>query len=163
MHVALFTSSLLLEPYQSDRSRPFVEAVPATFAAAEIAHGFVWLSKEVEPELDASGKPKRTFPWYYKEQDKIAQTLSAWTEITSAWNYVYSSDRHLAALRKRGDWMQKPVRAQYVLWWRSASRMPTHSEAVERLEALDASGPTPSAFTFRTSFSAAGQPTVARS
>jgi hypothetical protein len=162
MRLALFTSSLLLDPWQGERSRPFVEAVPATFAAAENAPGFIWLSEEVEPELDVYGKLKPTFPSYYKAQDRIAQTLSAWTDISSAWNYVYTSDRHLHALKKRTDWMQKPVRAQYVLWWRSDSKMPTHSEAVERLEALDASGPSSNAFTFRTAFSTEGKPTVAR-
>lgn len=157
MQLALFTSSVLLDSYESERSRPFAEAVPGTFAAAEASSGFVWLAPRIEVVLDESGTPKRIFPSFYKDSDHIVQTLSTWTDLSCAWNYVYR-DTHLSALRKRGEWMQKPVRAQYVLWWLPRLSMPTHADAVLRLETLDHLGSTPDAFTFRTAFDASGQP-----
>lgn len=161
MQLALFTSSVLLDSYESEKSRPFAEAVPGTFAAAEVSSGFVWLAPRIEVVLDESGTPKRTFPSFYKDSDHIVQTLSTWTDLSCAWNYVYR-DTHLSALRKRGEWMRKPVRAQYVLWWLPRLSMPTHADAVLRLETLDDLGSTPDAFTFRTAFDASGRPAVVR-
>jgi hypothetical protein len=42
-----------------------------------------------------------------------------------------------------------------VMWWIPAGHIPTVEEAVERLELLRANGPSPSAFGFRDTFTAA--------
>ena len=42
----------------------------------------------------------------------------------------------------------------YVLWWVPIGHIPTIEEAVEKLEYLRNNGDTPSAFTFKSNFSA---------
>ncbi|MDH3470568.1 MAG: DUF3291 domain-containing protein [Acidimicrobiia bacterium] len=42
--------------------------------------------------------------------------------------------------------------AHLVMWWVEAGRIPTISDATERLDLLRRSGPTPKAFTFAQTF-----------
>ena len=165
MHLCLFTSSVLLGPLASEQSRPFVQAIPETYAAAEQAPGFVWRPPPTETILDEIGTPKRgaygAIPSFYEDPDRVVQTLSVWTDLPSAWNYVYRG-MHLSALKQRAEWMEKPVRAQYVLWWTPIGAIPTDSDGVQRLELLDQAGPTPEAFTFREAFSSSGEPVASR-
>jgi len=57
-------------------------------------------------------------------------------------------------MRRRREWFEAYETAYMALWWVPAGHRPTIEEAKERLAALDRDGPTPYAFTFRTSFSA---------
>jgi Domain of unknown function (DUF3291) len=156
---------VLLGPLASEQSKPFAEAIPETFGAAEQATGFVWRAPPTDRILDEAGKPKRiayvAIPSFYEDPDRVVQTLSVWSDLPSAWNYVYRGT-HLSALKQRVEWMEKPVRAQYVLWWASIGAMPTHTDGVKRLELLDQTGPTPEAFTFRQAFSSSGEPVALR-
>ncbi len=165
MHICLFTSSVLLAPLASDQSKPFVQAIPEVFGAAERAPGFVWRAPPTKFLLDDAGKPQRAVyaatPSFYEDHDRVVQTLSVWSDLLSARNYVYRGI-HLDALRKRAEWMEKPVRAQYVLWWAPINATPTHSDGVQHLELLDQVGSTPAAFNFRTAFSPTGEPVASR-
>ncbi len=160
MYIALFTSSVLLDSLGSEQSKPFLQAVPETYGAAETAAGFIWRTRPAEYVLDESGKPKRiaytATPSFYDDPDNVVQTLSVWADIPFAWAYVYRG-KHLDALRQRGEWMHKPVHAQYVLWWLPKDSTPTHIEGVKRLEQLDKDGSKPNSFTFRAAFSASGE------
>jgi hypothetical protein len=165
MHICLFTSSVLLGPLASEQSKPFAQAIPDTYGAAEQAAGFVWRAPPTDFVFDDAGRPKRVAyaatPSFYEDRDRVVQTLSVWPDLPSAWNYVYSGT-HLGALKLRADWMEKPVRAQYVLWWAAAGAMPTHSDGVQRLELLDPVGPTSAAFNFRNAFNSTGEPAASR-
>ena len=165
MHICLFTSSVLLGPLASEQSKPFAQAIPETYGAAEQAAGFVWRAPPTDFIFDEVGRPKRVaylaIPSFYEDPDRVVQTLSVWSDLPSAWNYVYHGT-HLSALKQRAEWMEKPIRAQYVLWWASIGSMPTHSDGVQRIELLDQAGPTPKAFNFRNAFSSLGEPVVAR-
>jgi hypothetical protein len=167
MHLCLFTSSVLLGPLASDQSKLFVQAIEETYGAAAQAPGFVWVFR-ADPasyHRDEAGRPTRisyaATPSYYEDRDRVVQTLSVWSDLPSAWNYVYRGT-HMAALKQRADWMEQPVRAQYVLWWADVGALPTHVDGVQRLELLDEAGPTPAAFNFRNAFSATGEPVAAR-
>lgn len=165
-NLALFTSSVLLGPLWSEQSQPFVQAINSVYEVADHSEGFVWRPERIPPTLDAAGRPVRIAygakPSFYDNPDHVVQTLSLWRDLPAAWGYVYRG-AHLEVLRQRTDWMHKPVRAQYVLWWCDAGSRPTHVDGVQRLEQLDAVGPTAEAFTFRVAFDASGQPVAARS
>jgi hypothetical protein len=165
MHLALFTSSMLIDSLASDRSRTFVQSVPRVFAAAAEADGFVWRGPTPDTVLDATGRIQRfayaATPSHHLETDKVVQTLTVWQEIRTARSFVYTG-LHLDSLGRRAQWMLPPEHPQYVLWWASPEQMPTPSEGVERLELLDRQGPSRDAFTFRRAFDPAGVPVSAR-
>ncbi len=56
--VALFTSSLLVDQLNSERSRPFVVAIGDTYAAAAASPGYLDVSRTA-PEVDVDGVPVR--------------------------------------------------------------------------------------------------------
>lgn len=161
MYLAIFTSSVALHGINGEATESFYQVVPETYAAAEQSAGFVWRAAPEEVIFDESGKMKRfayeATPSFYEDRDNVLQTLSVWKDLSTAWNYVYSGT-HLSQLRRRSEWMAKPIRAQYVLWWIEDDSMPTHVDGVQRLELLDQAGPTPAAFNFRNAFSSTGEP-----
>lgn len=62
-------------------------------------------------------------------------------------------------------WFVRIAEAMTALWWVPTGHRPTVAEAGQRLRRPRAEGPTPYAFTLRTSFAAAvrdGQPSVRR-
>jgi Domain of unknown function (DUF3291) len=79
--------------------------------------------------------------------EHVLVNLSVWQDIESLSNYVYRS-QHVEIMRRRREWFDRMSAAYLVLWWVPAGHRPTVEEAVERLEALRANGPSPSAFTF---------------
>jgi hypothetical protein len=78
--------------------------------------------------------------------------MSVWESLEALRAFVYSSRTHLDVLRRRRDWFERLAEAYLVLWWMPAGRIPTIADAEERLELLQANGPTPEAFTFRAHF-----------
>ncbi len=64
---------------------------------------------------------------------------------------VYRDPERLRVMRRRREWFQR-LDLHMVLWWVPAGHRPTVDEAEQRLELLRMRGPTPAAFTFRTSF-----------
>jgi hypothetical protein len=157
-YIGLFTSSVLHEQIASDKTRPFIERVPPTFAAAENSEGFICRAKGdyiVSDSGQLTGIEYDKTPSFYLDPTLVVQTLSVWRDIESAWAYVYSGT-HLDSLRRRTEWMQKPTFPQYVLWWRNTDTVPLFAEGVEWLEYLNEHGVTKNAFTFRQSFTQDG-------
>ena len=153
-YVGLFTCSVLHEDLTSERTRPFVQNVPPTFAAAEGSEGFICRGKGNYHFSEPGKLEKVTYdkvPSFYTDPGLVVQTLSVWNSIDSAWKYVYSGV-HVEALRKRAEWMQKPIFPQYVLWWRETDSVPLYAEGVQHLEHLYAHGATKGAFTFRNAY-----------
>lgn len=159
-YIGLLTSSLLHDEIPSEKTRPFIERVPPTFAAAESSEGFICRAKG-NYILNESGQLTSVeydkIPTFYEDPALIVQTLSVWQDIESAWAYVYSGT-HMDALKRRSEWMQKPTFPQYVLWWRNTDAIPLFAEGVHWLEHLHTHGVTKDAFTFRQAFTNDGQP-----
>ncbi len=70
--------------------------------------------------------------------------------------------RHREMLARRREWFERVSEAMVTLWWVPAGHRPTVAEAEARLLHLRAHGPTPYAFTLRTSFPAGASEPVAR-
>jgi hypothetical protein len=131
----------LRNPLDHPDLAPFVEALDAVNAVADISPGFVWRLQE------ETGNATGLRPW----GEEMIVNLSVWEDVESLRDYVYSG-AHAAVLRQRRSFFEVMSSAFVVLWWVPDGHRPTLEEARDRLELLEADGPTPAAFTLRTSF-----------
>ena len=120
---------------------PFVSALDEVNAVADAAPGFVWRLQE------ESGNAIGVRPW---GEDMIVN-LSLWDDLESLRAYVFAPD-HAAVLRRRREYFEPMPTPHLVVWWVPVGHRPELDEARERLDHLEAHGPTPYAFTLRTAF-----------
>ena len=145
VHLAQLNVATLLHPIDDPRIAPFVEMLDPVNAAADRAPGFVWRLVE-EGTADATGlRPAG---------EDVIVNLTVWESREALWDFTYRSG-HLEVMRQRRDWFARHVEAHLVLWWIPAGHVPTVDEALERLADLRAHGPSPRAFTFASSYTAA--------
>jgi hypothetical protein len=144
-HLAEFNVGTLLEPLDAPGMAGFVALLDPVNALADAAPGFVWRLVE-EGEPDATGlRPAGA---------DVIVNYSVWESMEALWDFVYRS-AHLETLRRRREWFRRHVEAHLVMWWVPAGRIPTVEEGLERLALLRAHGPSPRAFTFNASYTAA--------
>ncbi|MFI8823271.1 DUF3291 domain-containing protein [Streptomyces sp. NPDC053431] len=144
-HLAELNVATLRHPIDDPRIAPFVEMLQPVNAAADSAPGFVWRLVE-EGAVDATGlRPAG---------EHVIVNLSVWETQEALWDFTYRSG-HLEVMRQRRAWFERHVEAHMVLWWVPAGHVPTVDEALERLAELRADGPSPRAFTFASSYTAA--------
>jgi len=170
MRVAFTTCGLLEEPYGAARTEPFEELTPTVYVASEHHPGFIERADYANDRDDLGDIDRDWGKWgslrlpsFYdggKTDDayRAAQTLSVWRDLQSVWDFVYYSGVHAAALRRRHEWFQRPTWPTYTVWWTTDNHTPTWAEAIERLELLEAAGPTPAAFTLKKAFEQDGTP-----
>jgi hypothetical protein len=140
-HLAQVNVALLSAPLDSPRLADFVAKLDPINTLADDAPGFVWRLQTEDGDATAI----RAFP-----DERIIVNLSVWTSREALADFVYRSD-HAGVMRRRREWFE-PMQVSVALWWVEAGHVPTVAEAKERLEHLEAHGPTPSAFTFRAPF-----------
>jgi heme-degrading monooxygenase HmoA len=121
----------------------FKAALEPINALADEAPGFVWRLQSEDGDATAIR------PY---EDERMMVNMSVWESIEALRAFVYTSG-HTSVMRNRKQWFEK-LETYLVLWWVPAGHEPTIEEAKERLEHLKRRGPTPSEFTFRTSFPA---------
>jgi hypothetical protein len=85
------------------------------------------------------------------EDARIIVNMSVWETIDALRTYVYSS-AHAEVLKQRREWFEKFDGVMMALWWVPAGDLPSVDEAKRRLASLEEHGPTPFAFTFKTTF-----------
>jgi hypothetical protein len=117
-------------------------------ALADRSLGFVWRLQTEDGNATAI-RP-------YAGDDLMAINMSVWESLESLQQFVYKSG-HVEVLRGRKQWFEQIEGPILVLWWIPAGKIPTVSEAQERLQYLEEHGPSPHAFTFRTPFPAPDQ------
>ncbi|MFE1950861.1 MULTISPECIES: DUF3291 domain-containing protein [Streptomyces] len=144
-HLAELNVAKLLYPLDDPRVAPFVEMLDPVNASADSAPGFVWRlvgdGADDATELRPAG-------------ENVIVNLSVWESPEALWDFTYRSG-HLEVMRGRRDWFARHVEAHLVLWWVPAGHVPSVEEALERLGELRANGPSPRAFTFASTYSAA--------
>ncbi|MEU5683865.1 DUF3291 domain-containing protein [Streptomyces venezuelae] len=144
-HLAELNLAKLRHPLDDPRIEPFVELLNPVNAAADGAPGFVWrLVEEGAPDATAM-RPAG---------ENVIVTMSVWETPEALWEFTYRSG-HLEVMRRRREWFDRHVEAYLVLWWVPAGHIPTVDEALERLADLRANGPSPRAFTFASTYTAA--------
>ncbi|MFI1676180.1 MULTISPECIES: DUF3291 domain-containing protein [unclassified Streptomyces] len=144
-HLAELNLAKLLHPLDDPRTASFVEQLNPVNAAADGAPGFVWrLVEEGAPDATAL-RPAG---------EDVIVTMSVWETPEALWEFTYRSG-HLEVMRRRREWFDRHVESDLVLWWVPAGHVPTVDEGLERLAHLQANGPSPRAFTFASSYTAA--------
>jgi hypothetical protein len=141
-HLAQLNIGRTLAPLDSEQLSGFVGALDEINALADAAPGFVWRLQTEDGDATAI----KAF-----DDDLMIVNMSVWESLEALSDYVYRSD-HKDVMRRRRQWFERMDLAYLVLWWVPAGHRPSVDEAVERLEVLRASGPTPDAFTFRAPF-----------
>ena len=141
-HLAQLNVALPREPLGSELLAGFEAALDPVNAAADASPGFVWRLQTGEG--DATGI--RGFG-----DDRLIINMSVWESLESLRAFAYSCATHRSVLRRRREWFER-MDVYLALWWVPVGHEPDLDEAEERLELLRRLGPTPEAFTFRTSF-----------
>lgn len=133
-------------PLDSPQLAGFVERLDEINALAEAAPGFVWRFQTEDGDATA------VRPY---DDDRVLINFSVWEGPESLHGFVYRS-AHADVMRQRKEWFERMEEMYMVLWWVPEGHRPTVSEAIARLAALRADGPTAFAFTYRSLFPAPG-------
>jgi len=153
-HLAQLNIGRMIAPTTAPEVADFMAALDPINALAEAAPGFVWRLK-----TDAGNATDI----HAFDDELLLLNMSVWESIESLRAFTYTT-AHTDVLRRRREWFERLEVAHLVLWWVPAGRLPTITEALERLEALRRDGPAPAAFTFRVPFepdaAVPGQPLV---
>ena len=144
-HLAQANIGRLRAPVDDPLMEGFRTQLDPINALADRSPGFVWRLQTEDGNATAI-RP-------YEDDDLMAINMSVWGSLESLQQFVYKG-AHVEPLRGRKQWFEQIEGPILVLWWIPAGQIPTVREARERLRYLKEHGPTPHAFTFRTSFPA---------
>ncbi|MDT6984696.1 DUF3291 domain-containing protein [Streptomyces lusitanus] len=132
----------LKAPLDTPLLKDFVDNLDPVNADADAAAGFVWRLQS--DDGDATAIPVFDDPW-------LIVNLSVWRDTDALTAFMYQG-RHREMLGRRREWFERVEEAMTALWWVPAGHRPAVAEAEARLSHLRTHGPTPYAFTLRTSF-----------
>ncbi|MGX9884152.1 DUF3291 domain-containing protein [Streptomyces sp. NPDC002276] len=138
-------------PLDSPELKDFVDALDPVNAVVDAAEGFVWrLQSDSGNATDVS----------VLGDEWLIINMSVWRDTNALTAFMYQG-QHRELLARRREWFEQVREAMVALWWVPAGHRPTVAEAEERVLHLRAHGPTPYAFTLRTSFPPQGAEPVA--
>jgi hypothetical protein len=131
----------LKAPLDSPQLKDFVDNLEPVNADAEAADGFVWRLQD--DSGDATEIAVFGDSW-------LIINLTMWRDTNALTAFMYQG-RHREMLARRREWFERVEEAMTALWWVPAGHRPSVAEAESRLLHLRTNGPTPYAFTLRTS------------
>lgn len=152
MHLAQLNIGRLRAPLDHPMINDFRNNLDRINALAEVSPGFVWRLQ------DDGGNA--TGIHVFEDEVQIIN-LTVWESVDALADFTYRTD-HVEFLRRRREFFEAPTQPILCLWWIREGTVPTVEDALDRLEHLQAHGPTPVAFTFRYRFAPNGD-TVDRS
>lgn len=141
----------LKAPLDSPQLKDFVDNLDPVNADADAADGFVW-------RLEGDSGDATDIAVFGDEW--LIINMSVWRDANALTAFMYQGG-HREMLARRREFFERVQEAMTVLWWVPAGHRPTVADAEARLLHLRANGPTPYAFTLRTSFPAQGAEPVA--
>jgi hypothetical protein len=136
VHLAQINVARLLRPLDAPETAEFVAALAPVNALADAAPGFVW---RLQGET-GDATPIRVF-----DDDAVIVNLSVWESLEAFRGFVYDGG-HLAVLRRRLEWFERPAGPHTALWWVDPGTLPTPEDGARRLALLAERGPTAEAF-----------------
>jgi hypothetical protein len=132
-------------PKEHAANADFMDALDRVNARAEASPGFVWrLAGEGgdATDIDAgSGDPR------------LIVNMSVWTDVEALADFTYRQTDHLAIMRRRREWFDH-MDVYQALWWVPSGHRPAVAEGMAKVKQIADLGPTPEAFTFRSTFAA---------
>lgn len=141
-HLAQFNIGRLVARRDDPAVAEFMDALDRINALADTSPGFVWRAQSEEGNLTA---------YHLDDDPQLIPNLSVWSSLDALRSYVYRSE-HRDYLRRRREWFEPLGREYLVLWWITEGHEPALDEGRDRLERLEAEGPSADAFTFRRAF-----------
>jgi len=125
----------------------FVANLEPVNAAADAAPGFRWrLATE-----DGDATAIRAFEWDLGDSVGVIVNMSVWDSVESLASFTFGG-LHRAVLRRRREFFEHISEPSAALWWVPAGQWPTTDDAEARVRHLRRHGPTPTAFTLRSTF-----------
>lgn len=147
-HLAQVNIGRVVAPLDSPEMAGFMSQLQPINALADRSAGFVWRLQT--PAGDATGIQ----PY---EDPRININLSVWESVELLKEFVYKSG-HIAPLRDRLKWFEKPTEAYLAMWWIPAGHIPSVEEARDRLQYRRTWGDTVVAFSFANPYPAPDEP-----
>lgn len=138
-HLAQINIALMKFPDDDPRMAGFMDGLDKINAVADASPGFVW---RLQTD-DGNATSIRVF-----DDDMLLVNLSVWEDVERFKAFTYKSD-HAPFLRRRAEWFKKMDAPHLAMWWVPVGHIPSTDQAKEKLEALEANGPGPDVFTFR--------------
>jgi hypothetical protein len=145
-HLAQFNIARMADELGTPTMAGFEAGLDEINAVADASPGFVWRLEDDHGHATSF----RPYP-----DDRMIINLSVWTSVEALRAFTYGPE-HVAFLRRRRRWFDRPTGAFLALWWVPVGHRPGVEEAVSRLEMLRRSGATAQAFTFKDRFDAPG-------
>jgi hypothetical protein len=136
-HLAQVNVARMVAPLGSEQMAGFVAQLPHINGLADRSPGFVW----------RLGTPDGATAVQAYTDPMVLINLSVWESVEALKQFTYETG-HLALLRSRGQWFEKPAQAHLALWWIPSGHIPTAEQAVERLAFRQRHGDTAVAFSF---------------
>ncbi|MFI2347051.1 DUF3291 domain-containing protein [Streptomyces sp. NPDC019443] len=129
-------------PLDSPELKDFVDGLDPVNAVADAADGFIWrLQSETGNATDV---PVFGDEW-------LILNMSVWRDTDALTAFMYQG-QHRELLGRRYEWFERVQEVMSTQWWVERGHRPTVQEAEDRLLHVREHGPTPRAFTLRTSF-----------
>lgn len=141
-HLAQVNIAKAKAPLDDPIMQGFVDQLDAINLLADNSPGFVWRLQT--DDGDATSIP-------FSDDDRVIVNMSVWESLEALEKFAYSGD-HLAILRQKRNWFEKPVAPILALWWIPAGETPTIAAAKLALDSLQKTGPSQQAFTFAKPF-----------
>jgi len=116
---------------------------------AENSRGFLWRLPNSESSSAQLEPFRADFPGF--DAARFFYNMSVWERLEDLREYTLFS-AHTEMIFERRQWLDSVAGANVALWWVAAGHRPTISESAERLRHVRQFGPTPYAFTLRSSF-----------
>ncbi|MFI6937884.1 DUF3291 domain-containing protein [Streptomyces sp. NPDC050418] len=132
----------LQAPLDSAQLKDFTEGLGPVNAVADQSDGFVWRLQ------DESGDATE---FRILDDPDLLINLSVWRDVDALTAFMYSG-RHRELLKRRREFFHRLDEVVTALWWVEAGHRPSVEEAGQRLQHLREHGPSPVAFSLRTTF-----------
>ena len=143
-HIAQINIARARAPMDDPLMAGFVARLDDINALADSSPGFVW---RLQTE-DGNATSVQAY-----EDPMMLVNLSVWKTPEDLKQFVFRSD-HVNVMRQRRKWFEPLGDVPYALWWIEAGRIPSLSEARERLTYLQRNGESEFAFSFASLFKA---------
>jgi hypothetical protein len=135
-HIAELNVARLRYGLEDPRISDFVNNLNRVNAAAERSEGFVWRLKD---EAGSSVSMVR------EADPMVIPNLSVWTDVGALERFVFKTV-HKRFYDRRAEWFSLMERMHFVMWPVAVGHEPGIEEAWQRLDYLNANGPSDHAF-----------------
>ena len=147
MQLAQINIARLRAPLDAPATKEFNDFIDPINRLAEESPGFVW--RLTGNFGESSAQVSHPFG-----DEMILVNMSVWESVEALREFSYRTV-HSYFVRSRSKWFHKLEHPHLALWWVADGHWPTLPEASERLERIDAEGPTSYAFCLATTFAPA--------